>query len=269
MQSRGSYRLAEGPIYDERMRVLYFVDILAGKLVELFDNGCERVYSFDDFTTSVHLTTDEKRVLVTGRNTVFLFNVNTEEKELVQTLPFSSRMRFNDGAVAPDGSLFMGTMKINEPRSNEGRLYRITGEGWSELPGRFGIPNGLVFLDEKTMIHIDSQANAVRKMNTSGEVLFEKIFEEDVCPDGMTVTSDGMLLIALWNTGEIAVLDSTTLTEAERIGGFRTSLSSVALSDDGRLFATSGEDEIGAGVLYVLETEKKKKGDNLWLAGQH
>ena len=267
MKAEGRYVLAEGPVYDERTSTLYFADILEGKLH--IKKGGDKVesISFGTYVTSVHLCNREDCVLATTRDEVYEVCISTGERRLVTSLSLPHTMRFNDGAVAPDGSLWMGTMKTDGPRSNEGSLYRIEGDGsFRTVSTGYGIANGLAFIDNETFIHTDSAYDVIRMYsyrNGNFECLKECTLKGE-CPDGLCLDAQGHILSALWNRGEIAVISIKDFRETDRIKGFKTSLSSIALSNDGRAFITSAEDESGCGLLYTIRTAYRKKEDFLW-----
>lgn len=268
MKSEGTFLLAESPRYDERVSRLYFTDILAGQLCIRSEGRALSRIDFSSFATSVHLTEDPETVLVTTRDSLYLYDCRKGKKHFVIKAVMPDDMRFNDGAVSPEGCLYMGTMKIDGPRSREGALYRIDSTSAEIISEGYGIPNGLVFQDEKTFFHVDSSLDIVRKYELVPSGLKEVMnhrFEGGACPDGMTAGSDGMLYVALWNRGEIACLRAHDLEEAgARITGFKTSLSSVAIGPGGRAFATSAEDENGPGLIYEIKLDAEKKGDYLW-----
>ena len=147
MKISGNYLLGKGPVFDIRTRTLYFVDIQRRKLLVKKDGDEPRSFDFDEFVTSVHLTDDSHYVLVTTRASLFVVDVEIGKREHIITLDIPENMRFNDGTVAPDGTLYMGTMKIDPPRSDEGRLFRITADGCSSFDDAYGVPNGMKFLD--------------------------------------------------------------------------------------------------------------------------
>ena len=264
------YLLAEGPVYDCRTKALYFTDILAGRLLIRKDENRIRSMQFDDYVTSVHLTDRPDTVLVTTRDSLVEVNAETGSMRTVITLHLDPSMRFNDGAIAPDGSLFMGSMRIDGPRKDEGSLYRITRGGFEVILDKCGIPNGLGFISSNEFIHIDSISDSVSRYSLKeGRLrLIKRIRLDGQCPDGLCLDRDGHVLSALWNTGQLCILDASTLAEEKRISGFKTSLSSVCLTDDGRMFLTSGEDSSGKGCLYMLNTDMKKKEDYLWKTEQ-
>jgi len=261
---RNEYLLAEGPVFDERTSTLYFVDILAHKLIIKKEEDFEEIL-FPTFVSSVHLTEKENLLLITLRSEVLLFNTSTKESKLVCKVPLAEGVRFNDGRVGPDGALYMGTMKIEEPREKEGRLYRITAEGYTKFPFEYCIPNGVVF-HEGNMYQVESAEDKIRVFKVGSELEEQPpiYLEKGSCPDGMCLSVKQLLYVALWNKGEIAVLDITTGKEVERLRGFKTSLSCTALSSSGQLFITCGEDEHGPGRLYEIKVQDKKRGDCLW-----
>ena len=269
MKESGSYILAEGPVFDPRTRTLYFVDIHAGTLHAKKDGGeAECICSFGESCTSVHLTDDPGWLLVTTRDTVYEVGLAGGIKKKTACINLPPEERFNDGTVAPDGCLYMGTMKADRPRNGEGRIYRIAPDGaYHAFSDHFTVANGMAFLSDDVFVHVDSPLDVIRRYRVDGDqlvLLQEHHFNEGDSPDGLCLTDDGHILVALWNRGQIAILKADDFTEEGRIGGFKTSFSAVALTDDGRLHATSGRDAQGPGLLYEMETCYRRKEGFKW-----
>ena len=261
------FHLAEGPVWDDECSCLYFVDITAGDLIIRPDCGSERRIHVDDFATSVHLCDRHDVVLVTTRDALVEVDVNDGSMTPVISLSLSEGMRFNDGAVAPDGSLWMGTMRIAPPRGGDGALYRITRDGWSVMLEGCTIPNGLVFIDNGEFVHVESGEDRISRYRIGCDFKVERISSlvlEGQCPDGMCAADDGTLLVALWNTGELALVDVDDMKLIQRMDGFHRPLSCPCIAQGGRCFLTSAEGEEGSGCHEVVDVDMKAKEVFRW-----
>lgn len=76
--------LGEGPVWDDRLNALYWVDIIGGKVHGLKDNRVDTVFQINDFVTCVALTSNPNYLLVTLKDRVVLVDVNA--RSIVKTL---------------------------------------------------------------------------------------------------------------------------------------------------------------------------------------
>lgn len=261
------FQLAEGPVWDDALSCLYFVDITAGDLIVRPDEGDEKRIHVDRYATSVHLTDRDSVVLVTTRDALVEIDVREGSINPVISLGLPEGMRFNDGALAPDGSLWMGTMRIDPPRGGDGALYRITRDGWSVMIPGCTIPNGLEFIGDEEFIHVESGKDRVSRYRICPEGRIERISSivlAGQCPDGMCMAGDGSVLVALWNTGSLVRIDVDRMEVVQRLDGFHTPLSCPCLASKGRCFLTSAEGEGGSGCLEVVNVDMKAKEVFRW-----
>lgn len=269
MDAMSDFRLAEGPRYDVRNRTLYLVDINGRRLHVRPDSGPETSFKFAEHVTSVNLCSDERQVLVSSGSALWLVDVPDGRRSLLLEMDLGAGMRFNDAALSPSGNLLIGSMRIDRPRIDEGCVYLVSpGPVVKELATGFAVPNGVAFLNDEEFLLVDSGRDVIRRYVIAGDGIEEKAshhFDEGDSPDGLCLDADGSVLVALWNRGRIVSLDASSLEEnAPVMEGFPTPLSAVGLSDDGRLFVTSGEGASGPGRLFVLETDMRMMESTYW-----
>lgn len=269
MEGIGDFRLAEGPRYDVRTRTLYLVDINGRRLHARPDGGQERSFAFEDHVTSVNLCSDSDKVLVSAGSSLWIVDVHSGRRTRILEMDLGAGMRFNDSALSPSGHLLIGSMRIDRPRVDEGRVYLVSPElEVKEVASGFAVPNGVAFLDDEEFLLVDSGRDVIRRYALSGDGIEERachFFDKGDSPDGLCLDADGSVMVALWNRGQVVSLDAYSLEEnSSRMDGFPIPLSAVGLSDDGRLFVTSGEGAFGPGRLFVLETSMRMKAGTYW-----
>ncbi|KAK9461832.1 uncharacterized protein V1516DRAFT_271653 [Lipomyces oligophaga] len=124
------------------------------------------------------------------------------------------RMRINDGNVDPIGRFLAGSMMQSWPEGTSpdliGTMYSVDLDGsLKSLYGNQGVPNGLCWSrDGQIMFHSDSPTSTIwaydydlETGSASNKRAFIKI--TDGHPDGMTISAQGDLFIAIWEGGRI------------------------------------------------------------------
>ncbi|MER6559700.1 SMP-30/gluconolactonase/LRE family protein [Streptomyces sp. NPDC001027] len=114
--------------------------------------------------------------------------------------------RGNDAAVAPDGSLWAGSMRYDEAPGG-GALCRLTGDGAAEVVlDDVAVSNGTGWSPDGTlMYYVDSPTRRIDVFDFSadgrvgGRRCFVAIEEGAGFPDGLTVDADGCVWVALWD----------------------------------------------------------------------
>jgi len=209
--------LGEGPIWDDRRQLLFWVDILAGKL-HAFDPARNENQAFDigqDVGTVV-LTESGPKVMLAVYKGFAAYDLETEELSLVvhpeAHLPGN---RFNDGKCDPNGRFWAGTMAYSDQK-DQGSLYSLDSDlsVHKALDG-IAISNGLAWsLDGSLMYYIDSPTHSVATFDfdldmgaISNRRVTIQVPEEMGTPDGMTIDEQGMLWIALWDGGLVCRWD--------------------------------------------------------------
>ncbi len=121
--------------------------------------------------------------------------------------------RFNDGALAPDGRFFAGTMDDAEEEAT-GTLYALSPDGGvCALRSGYLVPNGPAFsASGGAFFHNDSPRGITYRIPMKGDggvgeaEIFHRFDSEQGSPDGMAVGPDGNLYICLWDGSGIAII---------------------------------------------------------------
>ncbi|MGW6954360.1 SMP-30/gluconolactonase/LRE family protein [Streptomyces chartreusis] len=216
---RAEAELGEGPTWDARSGRLLWIDIL-GARIHTFDpvSGRRTVR-----TTPQHVGAVKPRagggLVLNLRDGVGLLDADDSFRWLHHE-PVSGR-RANDAAVAPDGSLWAGTMRYDEAPGG-GSLSRFTGDGSVDLVlDDVAVSNGTGWSpDGSLMYYIDSPTRRIDVLDhADGRVgdrrPFVEIEDGAGFPDGLTVDADGCVWVALWDGS--AVRRYTPAGELDRV----------------------------------------------------
>ncbi|MFF7351312.1 SMP-30/gluconolactonase/LRE family protein [Streptomyces filipinensis] len=211
--------LGEGPTWDPATGRLIWLDIL-GMRVHTYDPATGRRTSR---TTEQHVGAVKPRtgggLVLNLRDGVGLLDPDGAFRWLHHE-PVAGR-RANDAAVAPDGSLWAGTMRYDEAAGG-GTLSRLTGDGTVEtvLPD-VTISNGTGWSpDGRLLYYVDTPTRRVDVFDHDGGRVHGRrplveIEEGAGFPDGLTVDADGCVWVALWDGG--AVRRYTPRGELDRV----------------------------------------------------
>ncbi|MEV0633936.1 SMP-30/gluconolactonase/LRE family protein [Streptomyces sp. NPDC050619] len=195
--------LGEGPTWDAQAGRLLWIDIL-GSRINTYDPASGRRTVR---TTEQHVGAVKPRagggLVLNLRDGVGLLDAEGEFSWLRHE-PVPGR-RANDAAVAPDGSLWAGTMRYDEATGG-GTLSRITGDGSAEVVlDDVTVSNGTGWSpDGRLMYYIDTPTRRVDVFDfQDGRALNRRplVEIEDGAgfPDGLTVDADGCVWVALWD----------------------------------------------------------------------
>jgi sugar lactone lactonase YvrE len=117
--------------------------------------------------------------------------------------------RANDAAVAPDGSLWAGTMRYDEAPGG-GTLARYTADGLTDtVLDDVTVSNGTGWSpDGRFMYYADTPTRRIDVFDWDGRTVRDRrpfVTLEDGAgfPDGLTVDADGAVWVALWDGGAV------------------------------------------------------------------
>lgn len=211
--------LGEGPTWDPATGRLLWIDIL-GSRVHTYDpaTGRRTIRTTDQHVGAVKPRAGGGLVL-NLRDGVALLDPDDTFRWLHRE-PVPGR-RANDAAVAPDGSLWAGTMRYDEAAGG-GTLARVTADGTATtLLADVTVSNGTGWSpDGRHVYYIDTPTNRVDVFDYDGELPSNRrplvtIEEGAGYPDGLTVDADGCVWVALWDGG--AVRRYTPTGELDRV----------------------------------------------------
>ena len=212
--------LGEGPAWDSKSGILYWVDILEMRVYA----GTEVLLQMDDFVGC--LAPCKNGHLILGKRFSFVdlepaSGRTTDLASLDSELPSN---RINDGKCDPMGRFLAGTMDMNE-KDPTGSLYSFDGKQVTHLLDGIRISNGLAWSpDTKTFYYIDTPTRQVRSFdyeNQSGQISNTRaaiqIPESMGSPDGMTSDTQGNLWVAMWGGAQITRWNPNTGKLLEQI----------------------------------------------------
>ncbi|MEU4166215.1 SMP-30/gluconolactonase/LRE family protein [Streptomyces sp. NPDC026665] len=222
--------LGEGPTWDVRAGRLIWVDIL-GSRIHTYDPASGRRTVL---ATEQHVGAAKPRagggLVVNLRDGVGLYGPDgsgdsgagpqgATEPEAAGSAPAGGSFRWlhrepvpgrraNDAAVAPDGSLWFGTMRYDEAPGG-GTLSRIAPDGTVRpILDDVSVSNGTGWSpDGRRVYYIDSPTRRIDVFDIGDDLLpfgrrpFATV--EDGFPDGLTVDAEGCVWVALWDGGAV------------------------------------------------------------------
>ncbi|MFH9662352.1 SMP-30/gluconolactonase/LRE family protein [Streptomyces sp. NPDC017248] len=204
---RAEATLGEGPTWDPATGRLLWLDIL-GMRLHTYDpvTGRRTVR-----TTPQHVGAAKPRagggLVLNLRDGVGLLDPDGTFRWLRHE-PVAGR-RGNDAAVAPDGSLWAGTMRYDEAAGG-GTLARLTGDGTARtVLSDVTVSNGTGWSpDGRLMYYTDTPTRRVDVFDHDAGTVRDRrplveIEEGAGYPDGLTVDADGCVWVALWDGGAV------------------------------------------------------------------
>ena len=208
--------LAEGPLWDSRQHVLYWVDIIEGK-IHSYDPGANAFKSYSaGKLVSCILPRQKGGFLIAREHAVYSWDPHKVPERMFSIDSEPSNNRFNDGKCDPAGRLWIGSMDMEE-KSATGSLYMI-GENLKidrKVRG-LTVSNGLAWSPDNTMMyHVDSPTRRVFRYRYdpgSGRISDREVFVEipagEGFPDGLTTDTEGNVYVAQWGGFCVSVWNS-------------------------------------------------------------
>lgn len=253
--------LGEGPVWDARRGVLYFVDIHAGDL-HAFDplRGTHTVHSLGEPLGCLAPASDGSLILALQRTGFARFDpASGALARLVHPEPDLPGNRFNDGKCDPLGRFLAGTMDDAEQAAS-GSLYSLDPDGSvRRLLDGLRISNGLAWSrDGGTFYFIDTPTHLVMAYDydlATGGLAHPRpvvrVPEAMGWPDGMAADAEGMLWVALWGGASLTRWDPATGRLLERVPFPALNVTSCAFGgpDGSDLYVTSARQGMTAAQL--------------------
>ncbi|MCW8381917.1 SMP-30/gluconolactonase/LRE family protein [Streptomyces justiciae] len=204
---RAEATLGEGPTWDAATGRLLWLDILGARLHTYDPATGHRTVRVTDQHVGAAKPRANGGLVLNLRDGVALLDPDDTFRWLHHE-PVPGR-RANDAAIAPDGSLWAGTMRYDEAPGG-GTLTRFTPDGTAEtVLDDVAVSNGTGWSpDGRLMYYIDSPTRRVDVFDhDAGKVSnrrpFAEIEDGAGFPDGLTVDADGCVWVALWDGGAV------------------------------------------------------------------
>ena len=254
----------EGPVWSLEWGGLRFVDMHAGGILTLRDDGEVDRITVGKVAAMVRPRADGGYVVATEKGIALADDLTAAPTREIR-LTDRENERMNEGGAAPDGSLYVGSMAW-DGSADGGRLYRVTPDGGTEVVlDPVTISNGLGFSPDHTRAYYaDSGPGRIDVFDVDGGVLGERrplvtFGDDDGVGDGLVVDSQGTFWVAMNGAGQVRRYSpGGELLETVAVpvpGVTACTLGGPSLTD---LFITTsreGDDTPGAGALYATAVD--------------
>ncbi|WP_332089872.1 SMP-30/gluconolactonase/LRE family protein [Paenibacillus sp. GYB003] len=199
--------LGEGPSWDERNGLLYWVDI-EGKRLHTYETGSGKTSSVS-FGQRIGAAVPRKSggVVMAMQDGFYAYDpARGGLSFLGNPSGRKEETRFNDGKCDAAGRFWAGTMSLTG-KAGQGALYCLeTDLTIRTVIENVSCSNGLAWSpDNRTMYYIDSPTRKVVAYDydlASGQIAngrtVVEVTEKGAVPDGMTCDAEGMIWVALW-----------------------------------------------------------------------
>ena len=255
----------EGPVWwpDGHLR---FVDMLAGDLLDLHDDGSVSRTHVGPVAAVVRPRAGGGAVVAVERGLALLDDTGT--LTLLPPLWTEPTIRMNEGGVDPDGHFYCGSMAY-DAAPERGTFFRFDHDGTPHVQlDRVTISNGFaVSPDSTTAYYVDTATQRIDALDyhpvhgLTHRRPFVTIAEEDGAPDGITVDAEGAVWVACWGGGAVRrYRPDGRLDAVVEVPGV-SQVSACALGGPGldRLYITTSRyglsvDRLGeSGAIFILD----------------
>lgn len=196
---------AEGPCWWPGWGGLRWVDMHAGDVLRLTDDGEVARTQVGDVAAMVRPRVGGGAVIAVERGLALA----DEEWRVDPLRPMwtTDSVRMNEGGVAPDGSLYVGSMAYDQAKG-AARLYRVhPGGGVETALGSVTVSNGIDFSPDGSRAYYNDTATgqiAVFDWSPEGGLERGRLFAQvDGFPDGLTVDGEGGVWTALFGGSRV------------------------------------------------------------------
>ncbi|MEK4565973.1 SMP-30/gluconolactonase/LRE family protein [Alkalihalobacillus sp. FSL R5-0424] len=263
-------KLGEGPFWDEKQHVLYWVDIDGCKLNTYSPIEKEnKQLSFGQKVTAV-VKRKKGGYILAMTDGLYLFDADRLEK-VASPEKVVPNHRFNDGKCDPAGRFWAGTMVMEGPEK-DAALYRLNTDYTCEIViDHVQISNGLAWdTKHSRMYYIDTPTQQIVSYHydvESGEIHGKEMVytfpKSEGSPDGMTIDQDGMLWVAMYNGWQVIQVNPFTKETIQSVEVGAKCVTSCAFGgeDYQTLYITTAssddENDPHGGALFAVDTQSK------------
>lgn len=263
------YGLIEGPVWDDQ-RGLLFSDVTFGGVFAVTGQGAvSTVFEHRRGIGGMTQHVSGQGLVVSGRNIAFKPFDDGPTVEILGQPDTNGGVGFNDITADNHGRIYAGELGespfADAPTGRAGRLWCIEPDGAARVVAEdVLLTNGLAFSpDDRVLYHSDSRRNAVMAYDVFEDGSLgpkrEWATTTDGAPDGLVVSEDGAVWVALAGGSGVAVFGADG-KEKRRITIPAPMCTSVCFGgpDLRQLYIVSGSEGAGTdrgGAVWVIDTE--------------
>ena len=273
--------IADGPIWNEKEKLLYFLNAPEREICTLDLSTKKLKIRKVDKSCSAICFDKNYRLIVSRSDGVFYLNDNDLIELLYDTEKYNI-INANDMKVGPDGRIYVGTIssaKLGLSKAVDGKLYSIDKNGVVNLLlDKLYVSNGLEWsIDEKRFYHTDSNTATIKEYyfdKNLGTIEYtgRKIFLSSGV-DGFTIDQNDHLVVTRWDDKDVCFIDTKTMQIIENISIPKTNPTSCCFASENLDFlvvVTSSIDGIENGnenAGYTFAVKRKIGGRKPYLFG--
>jgi sugar lactone lactonase YvrE len=243
----------EGPVYSPSWGGLRLVDLFAGDVLTLAEDGTATRRHVDTIAAALRPRACGGAVIAVERGFVL-----EDADGTLTRLPevwSDSTVRMNDGGTAPDGSFYCGSMAYDQ-RTGAGSLYRLAADGSVSLAhSGVTISNGLEWSPDGALAYYNDTPTGrigvfdwAPDTGLTGLRTFAQIPEADGYPDGLTVDSTGGVWVALYAGGAVRRYSPEGVLDAViEVAAGRVTACTFGGADLTQLFITTSRENLAPG----------------------
>ncbi len=203
----------EGPVWNERENILYWVDI-TGCALHLFNTVSRQHRRISTPGMLGAVAPRKSGGVIAALEKGFAF-INTDNGKVAWICDPEAELcenRFNDGKCDPAGRFWAGTCSLSCDVGGAGSLYCLEKNlKVRNMLGNLTISNGLAWSpDHSTLYFIDTPTFEiwafdydVETGNIQNQRSVVAVLQQEGYPDGMTIDAEGMLWVAHWGTSRV------------------------------------------------------------------
>jgi sugar lactone lactonase YvrE len=206
--------LLEGPNWDSRYNVIYFVSIDQHLIYRINPiNGEIKTFKTDG-PVGCAVLESKGTLLSAEKSGIYRVDPSDGKKSFLVQLETDPAMRYNDGTLDSQGRLLIGTKGDPSDIPGKGKIFLFDGVNSKTIVMNTTISNGIGFSKSGNILYfIDTPTKKVGRYYydiTSGDVVFDSyVVEIEGCglPDGMCVDIDDNIWVAEWGGGQVCKWD--------------------------------------------------------------
>lgn len=205
--------LAEGPLWLTETSSVAWTDI-PNNVIHIAELTSGKSHSLQTPTLVSAIAESRNGDYIVGtKEGVAKIGLNKEFEILAQFL--ESDMRMNDGKIDPRGKFWIGSLALDF-QADRGSLYEFDVSGkWRVIEEKVTLSNGMGWSpDHQYFYYVDSIPGKLYRYeyDISTGVISKKstLVEFDSSkgiPDGLCISKDGLIVIAMWDGRRLEVLD--------------------------------------------------------------
>ena len=205
--------LAESPVWDERVSMLYFVDIEKSMMYQSSLTGSLKSWRLSDKTGAIVLTNRKDKLVAAQRNRFVSIDISPfHESTLIKLADEPLGNRFNDGKCDPSGRFWAATMdegclnptgsiwsidsSLHMQQHSSGYIVG-NGFGWNSKGDRFYFTDS----ENRTIFYWSFDSKYGRLVGERR--VFSTVGRHDGLPDGLCVDAEDYVWSAHWDGGKL------------------------------------------------------------------